>query len=138
MKTKRFNLIYIYIFVLFLLAIIPINGKKNATINDTYILHFRLDHIFHLLFLFPWMSLLIFFSSSNNKKMSSICNYFDFKTIEWFLVGLLLAICTEGVHYFLPYRSFTLIDLLFNIGGLLIGWFFLPLIKLVLNLFKVN
>lgn len=138
MKTKRFNLIYIYIFVLFLIAIIPINGKKNAIINDTYILHFRLDHIFHLLFLFPWMNLLILFSSSNNKKLSSFYICYDLEIIKWFLAGLLLAICTEGIQYFLPYRSFTLVDLMSNISGLLIGWFCLPILKSFLNLLKIS
>lgn len=135
MKTKHFNLIYLYIFLLFLIAIIPINGKKNTTINDTYILHFRLDHIFHVLFLLPWMSLLVLFPSSKNKKMSSIHNCFDFKIIKWFFFGLLLAFCTEGIQYFLSYRSFTFIDLLSNISGLLIGWICLPVVKLILNLF---
>ncbi len=133
MKTNRIYLTYIYIFLLFLIAIIPINGKKNATINDTYILHFRLDHIFHLLFLFPWMSLLIFFPSSNNRKLSFIYNFGDFKTIKWFLAGLLLAISTEGVQYFLPYRSFTLLDLLFNISGLFLGWLCFPFLKNIIN-----
>lgn len=128
MKIKRFNFILLYIFILFLMTILPINGK-NSTLNDTYFLQFRSDHIFHALFFFPWMILPNFFSS----KKTVVSN--KFPTISWFFGGLLLAISAESIQYFLPYRSFTLTDLLFNITGLLLGGLCLPILKAVFNLF---
>lgn len=126
MKTKNFGIVFLYIFLLFLFAIIQINGI-SSTVNNTYILQIRLDHLFHLLFFSPWMTLPIMFSEK--KSFTSI----NVSPIFWFFCGLILAVCTECVQYFLSYRSFTLPDLLFNISGLLLGWLCLTVLKASCN-----
>ena len=42
--------------------------------------------------------------------------------------GLLMAFATEGVQYFLSYRSYNVNDLLFNFLGVILGSFALLII----------
>lgn len=129
--SKKIFFFFLYLFVIFLFTTLPINNEKDL-INQTYIQNIRLDHIFHALLFFPWMILSTFFSAK--KSFVSI----RYSNVIWLLGGLLLALFTEGIQYFLKYRSFTLIDLLSNIIGLLLGWFFLPVLKASCNLLKNN
>jgi VanZ family protein len=121
MKLSK-KILLLYPILIFLIAILPLNNKE-AAINHTYLLSFRLDHIIHALLFFPWMALPVLFSA---KK---IISKGMFSTLPWFFWGLLLALCSEGVQYFLSYRSFTLPDLLSNLFGLLLGWFCMPIIQ---------
>lgn len=129
--SKKIFFLFLYLFVIFLFATLPINNE-NDTINQTYIQNIRLDHIFHALLFFPWMILSTFFSAK--KSFVSI----RFSNVIWLLGGLLVAVITEGIQYFLKYRSFTLTDLLFNICGLLLGWLFLMVLKARCNSLKNN
>ena len=127
---KKTFLIFIYPFLVFLLAVLPINNKDDL-INQIYILNIRLDHIIHFLIFFNWMILISLFSIK--KTPGSI----KFQIVRWFFWGLLLALSSEGIQYFLNYRSFTFIDLLSNISGLLMGWLFFFVFSTIFNLFKV-
>lgn len=127
--SKKTFFLFLYSFLIFFLAILPINNK-NDLINHTFIQSFRLDHIFHALLFFPWMILPALFSAK--KPFGN----FKHSKVTWFLGGLLLGIFTEGIQCFIQYRSFTLIDFLSNISGLLIGWFCLPVLMLNRNLKK--
>lgn len=129
--SKGFYLIFLYPFLLFLFACLPINNESD-TLNHTYIQNIRLDHVFHGLFFFPWMFLPTLFSEK--KSFENI----KFPNLIWLLGGLMVAVLTEGIQYFLKYRSFTLTDLLFNISGLLLGWLCLTVLKASCNSLKKN
>lgn len=38
------------------------------------------------------------------------------------MVGLVIALLIEGIQYYLPYRSFNMYDVIFNVVGLLTGY----------------
>lgn len=127
MKIKRLVFLSMYIFVVFLLAILPFNNS-DTLIKNTFLRGIRLDHIVHALLFFPWMFFLTLFPE---KK---IIVRVKLSAINWFFGGILLAFGAEAVQYFVSYRSYTIPDLLFNIIGLVIGWLFISLFKKVLKL----
>lgn len=99
-------LFILYISVVLLLNILPFGFATQ--INDTVWGEFRLDYLTHALIFLPW----IFF-------------HFWFRRIKkrwWFLVGFVLALVIEGIQYYLPYRSFNMYDVLFNVVGLIMSY----------------
>jgi VanZ family protein len=88
-----------------MLAIAPINGN-GGSLNDIFILELRSDYLIHALQFLPWM---IF-----GMKMSKPILY-------WLIAGLFFASITEGIQYFLTYRSFNINDLIANLIGVLLG-----------------
>jgi glycopeptide antibiotics resistance protein len=99
-------LFILYISVVLLLNTLPL--ELATQINDTVWGEFRLDYLTHALIFLPW----IFFQ-------------FWFRRIKkrsWFLLGFVLALLIEGIQYYLPYRSFNMYDVLFNVAGLIMSY----------------
>lgn len=105
MPSKK--VIIIYIILVLLLVLLPINGK-DSKVNHTFILALRLDYIFHGLMFFPWMGFLLI----NPKLM---------KPVFWLIIGLLFAVITESLQFFISYRTFNINDVIANMLGVLIG-----------------
>ncbi len=103
-----------YILLLFILSVLPINGKESA-VNGTYVFQLRLDYLIHILLFLPWMTILLF----NSREAST--NFFLFRPLIWLILGFVLVIATEGVQYFIPYRAFNSRDLFSNSLGLIAG-----------------
>lgn len=93
-----------YIITVIVLSVAPLN--TSSQLNTFTIISFRGDYFFHAMVLFPWF----FFGIILNKN-------FWF----WLIVGLLFAITTEFIQFFLTYRAFNINDMLANITGLFIG-----------------
>ena len=126
-RIRIFRILFLfYCLTLFLLAILPINGVSSP-LNHIFIVNIRLDYLFHSLVFIPWMLLISFaFANGNrNKRLSYI--------LLWISYGLLTAIITEGIQYFIPYRSFNMNDLLANLIGVAIGIILLPFFKTSIN-----
>ncbi len=120
MNKRRITIIFIYVIILFIIALFPFK-EISYKADHTYFFEIRLDHIFHTCFFLPWMSFQYYFSQKKEIELSG--------KIKWYLSGLLLAFCTEGIQYFTFYRSFTLLDLLSNFTGVTLSWICLPLFK---------
>ena len=95
----------IYSIILLMLAIAPINGN-GSSLNDIFILELRSDYLIHALQFLPWM----FFGMKMSKPL-----------LIWLIAGLFFASITEGIQYFLTYRSFNINDLIANMMGVLPG-----------------
>lgn len=103
---------YAYIIGVLALSMLPINGTGSA-MNKTYInlwADIRLDYLLHGILLVPWMSLRLLYPHLNKEKIT-----------VWVVAGLLLAWVAEGVQYFLPYRTYNVIDLMANTLGVFVG-----------------
>lgn len=93
------------VFLILLLVTLPFNFVEK--LNNITILHLRGDYFFHILMFLPWM----FF-----QKTLSV------KRLPWLLLGVVFASATEGLQYFIPWRSFNINDILANVSGVLIGF----------------
>ncbi len=102
-----------YTILLLLVAILPINSV-GSTINHTFIVSIRLDYLLHCAIFLPWMFLMRKFSGTN-----FLLSYA--RPLMWISVGLLFAIFTEVIQYYLPYRAFNVNDLFANGLGILLG-----------------
>jgi VanZ family protein len=102
-----------YTLLIILLAVLPINNG-NSFLNNVFILSFRLDYLLHFAIFIPWMFMIWLFSGARFNRTL-------WKPLRWILVGLILAVTTECIQYFLPYRSFNINDLAANILGVLMG-----------------
>ena len=106
-----------YCILLLLLSVLPLNGKSSP-INHIFIVKIRLDYLLHAVVYLPWMSLIYFAFIQWGRKILTK------KVVTWLIFGLCTAFFTEGVQYYLPYRSFNINDLIANFSGVLIGLFF--------------
>lgn len=100
------SIFYVYIGIILLLVVLPINGK-NDELNKVYLLQIRGDYFFHALMFLPWA----FFGIKMSKQ-----------TFKWIISGVLFALGSEGIQYFLPYRAFNINDIVSNILGALLGF----------------
>lgn len=105
-----------YILLIFILAVIAINSTVFP-LNNTFILSFRLDYLSHFAIFIPLMWLIW------NAYNVSFCRN-AFKALIWVLVGLSIAGLSEGLQYFIPYRSYNINDLVANVVGVLLGSLF--------------
>jgi len=106
------KLTLIYTFLLFLLAVLPING--DSALNHVFILSFRLDYLVHFAVFIPWV-ILVWLATRVSFRGEPL------KACGWIAAGIILAVITEAVQYLLPYRSFNINDLVANAGGVLLG-----------------
>jgi VanZ family protein len=78
---------------------------------DVFVVNIRMDHLLHAILYIPWvlLYLMTFRPIKANEKIIMIG------------VGLLMAFITEGIQYFLSYRSYNINDMLSNFIGLILG-----------------
>ncbi|HAQ37205.1 MAG TPA: hypothetical protein DCX89_04605 [Saprospirales bacterium] len=94
-----------YILGILLLIFLPSNGMGK--VEHTRILELRLDYLVHILIFLPWAFLI---------PKSGV------KPWQWLMLGLVFATIAEFIHFFLPYRSFNINDLIGNVAGIILGW----------------
>lgn len=90
---------------------LPLNSASSKTLGNVFVVRIRLDYLLHSLLFIPWVILYLkaFRPAGLNEKLLI------------FAKGLLMAFATEGVQYFLTYRSYNINDLLANLLGVLLG-----------------
>ncbi|MEI6747720.1 MAG: VanZ family protein [Bacteroidota bacterium] len=111
MNQKHLRIIFLaYLLFLVMAAVLPINSGSSS-LNNTFIIHIRLDYLFHSILFVPWV--LLYVLTFRPAKL--------FNKFTMIGAGLLMAFATEGVQYFLTYRSYNVNDLLSNFLGVLLG-----------------
>ena len=100
-----------YLLFLAAMAVMPLNQVSDVTLNHVHVFAIRLDHLLHSILYIPWAFLYIITFRPCNPLQKFIL----------VASGLLMAFATEGVQYFLTYRSFTIPDMLSNFFGVLLG-----------------
>ncbi|MHC1703481.1 MAG: VanZ family protein [Tenuifilaceae bacterium] len=114
LQTTHFRkTLLIYTLLIFVMAVITINSYEKS-LNNTYVLSFRLDYLIHFVVFIPWMWLVWKAYDVNFRKDL-------LQAITWIFLGLIFAGLTEGIQYFIPYRAFNINDLLANSIGVLLG-----------------
>ena len=113
---KRLRLFFCgYLLFLLLVAVLPLNNASSGALSSIFVVKIRLDYLLHSILFIPWTFLyLITFRPVKLRD-------------KWIMVGagLLAAFATEGVQYFLTYRTYNINDLLSNFLGVLLGSFVL-------------
>lgn len=105
-------LIIVYVLTVAILSVAPTNSGKTTGLGTTSVLNIRSDYLLHALLFIPWMALIHW----RWNERTDISFY-----LKSLVAGLLLAAVSEGVQYWLPYRSFNVIDLGANWLGVVIG-----------------
>lgn len=110
-KQLRQLAIGMYIFTLIVFAVFPFSATGMTAVNKITVVHFRLDHLFHVFALIPAYPLLAWVL---NPK-------YTMAYIGLFLLAMFIGFSAEFVQYFIDYRSYNLADLYANMGGVIIG-----------------
>jgi hypothetical protein len=111
-------LIVPYIALIVCLHLLPAGG---GALNRTAVGPVRADYLLHVLLFMPWMGLLCLrVSPRAGWRLERAVPGFG-KALMWMALGMGLAIAAEGVHYWLPDRSFNPLDGLSNAAGVLLG-----------------
>lgn len=108
MSLKR--LFILYIIGLLILYTYPFSS--SISINSYEITFIRADHFVHSLIFIP----LYYFLDNLSKKNN------PFSKFKVFIFSLFIASLFELIHLFIPYRTFTIMDLVFNLIGATIGF----------------
>lgn len=112
-------LTFIYFSGLLVLAVFPFSSAGLQNINDVYVVNFRLDHLLHLLMLIPIYPILIW----------NIPSQSFYKAVLLLVASITIALLTEGVQHFLPYRAFNPADMIANLGGVIVGFLLIEAIR---------
>lgn len=115
-QKKIVLLFWAYTIFVILLCILPINDSKSS-LNNTYILNIRFDYLAHTFLFTPWMFLWTIYSKASFRKNIG-------KILGVIAIGLIFALSSELIQYYLHYRSFNINDLIANITGIGIGILF--------------
>ncbi len=102
-----------YTILVIALNFVALNPKDSA-LNDTFVLSFRLDYIVHFLIFLLWAMLTRLAYKPHFRQSFS-------RAVLWVAAGLLLAVVSEGLQLFIPYRSFNINDIVANTLAILIG-----------------
>lgn len=96
----------IYLFLHLFLALIVLNFDDKIS-TSFFDLKIRFDYFFHFLAFFPW----------------AFWGYFlKFKLVIWLCIGMFFSFFIEGLHFFIPYRTYNVMDFLFNLSGIFFGF----------------
>jgi VanZ family protein len=106
-----------------MVSVWPTNTKSPTfSLNNNHVLHIRLDHLVHAIIFIPWV-VVIWLVTRFNFRTAPL------KATACLALCLLFAAAMEFVQYFLPYRTFTIYDLLANGTGVLLGFILLLFFK---------
>lgn len=84
---------------------------SSTQMNDVFVVRIRLDYLMHSIVFIPWAFL--YLKTFNNVTIG------DFFVMS--VTGVFMATFTEGIQYFLTYRSFNINDLMANWLGVGLG-----------------
>ena len=105
----------IYAAFAFILHLVPVGS--GIKIADLPFAGIDPEHLIHVAIFLPWMVLVWIYVNKNKLTGTTRFN----TIIVWFFAGVLLAVIAEGTQYFIPYRSFNLIDAGFSVLGIILG-----------------
>jgi len=100
---------------LIFISVMPLSMGTSESLSNIYLLDFRLDYLLHVLIFAVWGVLAGIYASRFAKERNKIL-------LNLFLVGLLLAVSTEYVQRFIPYRGYNVNDLVGNVIGVVLGF----------------
>ena len=100
MNIKKFTVLALFMFILILAIIPPSEGQIG----------------------FPYMDKLIHFFAFLILSVSTLFAFQVTRIFQLILLIICFGICIEVIQYFIPYRSFEILDIIADIIGALIGF----------------
>jgi VanZ family protein len=119
------KIFWIFSSIVVIQTFLPVNSPEN-NLNHNYILSIRLDHLVHAAIFIIWMILYKWAYFSKPGASNS-------KILVYIGSGILLAVFAEALQLIVPYRAFSLKDMIANLFGVFICS---PLILLSQNRYK--
>jgi VanZ family protein len=110
-------------FAVLITSLLPIAGTLDKTKLGRGFFEIRLDHILHF-FVYFLICMYYLFGQWKKLKLFNIN-----PLIKFILLLLILAVVTEIVQLWIPERTFSPIDLLANVVGIMIGFMVIKLVK---------
>jgi VanZ family protein len=108
-----------YTIGIILVSVLPVNSKSPSfPLNNNHVFHIRLDHLVHGIIFIPWVVVIWLVTRFNFRTL-------PLKAAAYLALCLLFAAAMEFVQFFLPYRTFTIYDLLANGVGVVLGFILL-------------
>jgi VanZ family protein len=117
MKRRDLLLLWGYSLPVVAISVLPISYEADQSLNEINIVFFRLDYLLHTAIFLIWglVAGLCIIKVSENKQKS---------IIVFGLIGILLAVLTELIQKFLPYRGYNVYDMIGNVLGVLLSFGF--------------
>jgi VanZ family protein len=112
-KVNMKRTVSLYLIGFLLIHVVPLSDDLNLTANNSYIIEsLRLDHLLHSVMCLP-----MFYVIFNSLTINYVSNRF----VIALALGLVMAAFAESLQLLLPYRAFTIPDLIANIAGVVVG-----------------
>lgn len=108
---KWFTAFYILLFLI--MTVVPINNT-SLSFEKIIIANIRLDHLLHMFIFFPFAFLIRIIKGENYFVSGK-------RIFLWITIGVSIAILAELIQLFIPNKSFTISDLIFNVIGIAMG-----------------
>jgi|SRR5690554_2295158 len=115
MMNKVLYVISSYSLFIVVISIAPLSTLSSESLNSVNVFEIRLDYLLHVVTFAVWGTLAVIYANQ-------IAIHRNKALLYLFLTGLLLAVLTEYVQKFLPYRGYNVNDLAGNLIGLVLGY----------------
>lgn len=99
-----------YVLLLLATCFLPLVGLEN--IHKQYYSGYRLDHLLHALLFIPLPVIVHFFFIQFNFRLHFLLLFF---------LSICIAFIAEFIHYIIPYRAFSWMDMTYNVIGVFFG-----------------
>jgi hypothetical protein len=129
------QLLIAYTCLVIILHVIPVGNLGVASPSNFEFMFFRGDYLIHMLMFLPWMGLVRnYLEGRSMRSVSASSSVSGMGTLSsrnrraaagfpmlWLFLGVVLAISAEGVQHWLPYRTFNIMDVIYNVCGVVLG-----------------
>lgn len=118
-RKKLFKVLFwLWGLIIFILSSLPNIPTQKINIWDE---PFRLDYLEHFGVFAIWGTFFIIWNSSS-------AGVFGIRKYYRAIMGLIIFACADEIHQiWIPGRTFNPLDLIYNVAGLLIVFYFIPL-----------
>lgn len=106
------KLVLLWLVVLIIVNIIPIGNEPNQSLSGNKLLVFRLDYLAHsiMILVFAWIWVL-----------GRVLGIRVLSVLEFSLIVLAAAVGLEVLQLLVPWRSFNVVDMFYNLVGAGVG-----------------
>ncbi len=110
--------VWVYVVMVIGLHVAPLGGGglDSMTLGPV-----RADYLLHVLLFLPWVVLKCVRLGKGSRWRVEWAGIGAGGAAAWMATGIGLAVAGEGVQYWLPYRGFNPMDMIFNGVGVVLG-----------------
>lgn len=114
------KLLLTFILVVVVFQVVPIDILYETGLTKKKIGPLGIDQTLHIIGFLPWMTI-GWIGIWKGHPFGPPRKKMFFQALGWMLLGYVIGVLVELIQYYLPYRSFNKMDMVYNFIGVFVG-----------------